>query len=314
MVFTRPHPDKHVYANPLSDILQQVGIGLTGFLSELLKRAKLKFRARQARRKDKSPLFVQPSPWHQRRRTPSPKLRDSNYPQVPGQGTIAPYSFNIYRGPQANKSYESMPQINPLPKLHVTNPDSPTSSAMDDGWSTGYNISIPDSRGHLLPYNSFTVAPWPRLKKTSRVHRHGRPRRPVENITEASITGLDSSGADSLELPISTQGMNAHRVGHIDELWFTTVPAETPGSPLVCSSPSSSQDHVFRSSTWLPPSWLVNLQSIEDDSPHLSVVAPIRGLEPSTTRRFSVPPRIPSLYFRAGSPFADGNFPWNQNG
>ncbi|OOQ89015.1 hypothetical protein PEBR_10270 [Penicillium brasilianum] len=315
MVFTRPHPDKHVYANPLSDILQQVGIGLTECLSELLKKTKSKFRGHLARRKDKPPSFVQLPPWHQRHGTPSPKLRDSNFPQVPGRGTTAPYFPNIYRGPQVNKSYESMPQINPLPKLHVTNPDPPTSPAMNDGWSTRPNISIPNSGGHLLPSNSFTMAPWPnRLKRPNRVRRHGRPRSPLENITKAPITQLNPSGTDCLELPISTQGMNAQRVRHIDELWFTTVPAETPGSPLVCSSPSSSQDHIFTSSTWLPPSWHVNLQSIEDNSPHMSVVPPIQSLGPSTTQRFSVPPRIPSLYFRAGSPFADGNFPWDQDG
>lgn len=315
MVSTRDlDPDEHVYANWVSDLIQQVGKALRRCLSQLLKEAKSKVRARWARRKNK-PSFVQLPPWQYRRRTPSPKLCGHNYHQVSEisshQETKSPDSSNIYCRPQVNKSSESMPQINPLPRLYVTNPDPPTPPATDDGLSTRSNISITKYGGHLPPSNSFKVASCSnRLKKTSRT---GRPRGPLENIPEEPIPASLSAGTEIPGLLLSAQGTQVQRVGHIDELWFTTIPAETPGSLLVSSSSSSRQDEVFAPSTWLSPSLHVHPQSSEGDPPHLSAIAPIRSLRPSRSRRLSFPPRIPSLYFRAGSPFADGNFPWDQN-
>lgn len=309
MVFTRDlDPDEHVYANPVSNFLQQVGKASGRFLSKVLKRIKHRVQARQARKKYRPPSFVQLSPSHCGRRSPSPELHTYHEPLVEEtsscQGMRKPESSKIYSHREANKSYESMAQINPLTRLYVTNPDEPTPRTAVDNWSDSSCISTTRAKREITLPTSF--------KKKFRSIRPSRPRRPLENIPEEST----STNFGSVDLPPSVESVPPQRVHNIDELWFTTSSTDAQGSYPMCSSPYSSQDPVFTPSASLSSSYAAYLRPPGEETTcensRMGIDVPIRSLRSSRGRRLSVPPRIPSLYFRAGSPFADQNLPWNR--
>lgn len=309
MVFARDlDPDEHVYANPVSSFLQQVGKASGRLLSKAVKEIKHRIQTHQARRKHRPPTFVQLPPRHCERSGPSSELRDYNYPPVTDtsscRGIRKPEFTNIYRHPEGNKSYESMAQINPLPRLYVTNPDVQRPRTAADNLSDSSSISVTRNKGHIQRPTSF--------KRSPRPIQPSRSNRPLADIPEEPI----SANFDCVDLPLSLEGTPFQRLHNIDELWFTASSSETPESASMYFSPYSNQGPVFTSSASLSSSQAACSKSQNDIIPlknsQLDIDAPIRTLRSSRGRRLSFPPRIPSLYFRAGSPFADQNLPWNR--
>lgn len=305
MVFTRDlDPDEHVYANPLSSFIQQAGKASRRVFTRLMKKIKQKARERQTRKRHRTPSFVQVPPCPDRRGTSSPTLCDYKAPDTSSHHmTKGSKTVKLYRHQEGNRSYESMSQINPLTRLYVTNPD-PTSPVTADDLSTRSNIALKRARRKLPPSHLFRISSGP-----------SRTNWPLEDIPEESIQEpiLESTIAETESQDWSLTVGSAQKWQHIDELWFTPTSAETARSPSV---PSSNQDQVFAPPTSLPPSSAMYSQSPKgshfSSEFHPSVIAPIRTLRPTRYRIANLPPRIPSLYFRAGSPFADGDLPWNQ--
>lgn len=301
--------DEHVYANPVSSFLQHVGKASGRFLSKAVKEIKHQIQARKSRKMHHPRSFVQLPPRHCGRKTPSPEVPDYNRPLVADtsscQETRKPESTNIYHHREGNKSYESMAQINPLTRLYVTNPDVPTPRTAEDNLSISSSISTTRSNGHIKQPTS--------LKRTLRPIRPSRSRRPLADIPEE----FSSTDFGSVDLPLSVERTPPQRVHNIDELWFTVSSMDMQGrSPPVFSSLYLNQDPAFTPSSSFSSSQAACLQppepAVTPTNSRTGIDAPIRTLRSSRGRRLSFPPRIPSLYFRAGSPFADRNLPWNR--
>lgn len=310
MVFSRGvDPDEHVYANPVSSFLQQVGKASGKFLSKLVKEVKYRVRARQARKKHRPPSHVQLSSQPKGRRSPRPE--PGNYDSHRLQDTLSRHRkkgstpAKLYHSQQRSRTYESTSQTNPQTMLHSTSPGLPMSHPTTEGQSSRSSISITETTRQI-----------PQATATKSSLRRSRPNWPLKDIPEVLMPGSITVRTERLDLPLSADDVHARGVQHADELWFTSMPAEIPDSPLFSLTPCSSQDQDSASSVSLPLTQHVNPQAsgrnFTSPDSHQGVVAPVPSLKPSRSSGISCPPRIPTLYFRPGSPFAGGNFPWGQ--
>lgn len=300
--------DKHVYANPVASFLQQVGKASRRYLSKLVKELKTKVQARRGCKKDKPPSHMQRSPRPKGRQYPPPEPCNHKFHPVRDrlyrQRTEGPELTSPHRRSQRNRSYESISHRDTLTILQATNPGLPTIPATADGQSTGARTAITKAIKQIRPNDATKDSLYP-----------GRPRLSFKDIPEVLMPGSIAARTEQLGLPFCAANMHAREMQDKDELWLSTIPEELPGSPLSSFTPRSSQDQDSVSSVAFHPtqpvkSQISERQKFNSQGSHLAVNAPILGGRPFRSTRMKFPPRIPSLYFRPGSPFAGGNFPW----
>lgn len=300
--------DKHVYANPVASFLQQVGKASRRGLSKLVKELKTKVQARRGCKKDKPPSHMQRSPRPKGPQYPPPApchhefhpIRDRLYRQRTG----IPKLTIPHHGSQCNRSNESISPGDSLTMLHATCPSLPTIPATAYSQFTGSPAANIKAIRQIPPNDATKYSLYP-----------GRPRLSFKDIPDVLMPGSIAMRTEQLGRPCCAVNMHARKMQDKDGLWLTTIPNELPGSPLSSCTPRSSQDQDSVSSIAFRTIQPVKLQISERQqftSPdsHQGANSTILGVRPFRSTRMSFPPRIPSLYFRPGSPFASGDFPW----
>ena len=251
---------------------------------------------------------MQRSPRPKGRQCPPPEpcnhevhpLRDRMY----RQRTEGPELTSPHRMSQRNRSYESISHRDTLTMLHATNPDLPTIAATADGPSTGSRTAITKAIRQIPSDDAAKGSLCP-----------GRPHWSFKDIPEILMPGSIAARTEQLGLPFYADNMDAREMQQIDELWLTTIPEELSGSPLSSCTARSSQDQDSISSVAFRPTLTVKSriserQKFTSPGSNLANNPPILGVMPFRSTRMAFPPRIPSLYFRPGSPFAGVNLPW----
>ena len=255
----------HVYANPASQLLHQAGQAskrqISRFGKGIRRSSQRLTHCGKCRRRPSLMVFLK-----------LPVTRDSRVlesEQEPrlksGPDSLAPcpaLALNtdsisclpddkLTRLRRENKSCEDLSQINPLPKLRVTNPDLPST------------IALGDHDPYEGTYSASTQQSLDRLRNISKNLIHDGHMHPLsKDPAEGGLTELDSetrtAQEQELEWPRSWHDGSTYSRPDTYELWLPESVSRSPSSdpPLVCALLSRSHhksDSAFPSRNLPPP-------------------------------------------------------------